>query len=68
MKEIIDINNSNIVSTVYGIEKTNIDYTTGEIKEKDNILIKKVKKKDEFIKMMALNLQFLATELENSEK
>ncbi|ELM5135395.1 hypothetical protein Q3B19_001801, partial [Campylobacter coli] len=57
MKEIIDINNSNIVSTVYGIEKTNIDYTTGEIKEKDNILIKKVKKKDEFIKMMALNLQ-----------
>ncbi|XTO84311.1 hypothetical protein RZU89_10265 (plasmid) [Campylobacter coli] len=45
MKEIIDINNSNIVSTVYGIEKTNIDYTTGEIKEKDNILIKKVKRK-----------------------
>ncbi|EFO4793580.1 hypothetical protein HQT34_001656 [Campylobacter coli] len=68
MKEIVEINDSSIVSTVYGIEKTNIDYATGEIKEKDNILIKKVKKKDEFIKMMALNLQFIATELENSEK
>ncbi|EMC8631849.1 hypothetical protein VMW97_001695 [Campylobacter fetus] len=68
MKEIKKVNDTHIISPVYTIEKTNVDHETGEIKTQNNIIVSQAKKKDDFIKMFVLNLEFIATELENSEK
>lgn len=67
-KEIKPVNDTNVVSTIYGVEKTTLDYATGEVKQKDNMFVTQVKKKDDFLKLFVLNLEFIATELENSEK
>jgi hypothetical protein len=59
--------NSNIMTTLYGFEKTSLDYT-GEIKEKNNITVTQTKRKDDFLKLFVFNLDFISTNLENSEK
>ena len=68
MAQIKSISDSNVMTTVYGIEKTSLDYATGEIKEKNNMIVTQMKKKDDFLKLFVLNLEFIATELEGSEK
>lgn len=68
IKEIKSVNDTNVMTTVYGYEKTSLDYLTGEIKAKDNMIVTQMKKKDDFLKLFVLNLEFIATELENSEK
>lgn len=68
MKEIKKINNSHIISPIYTLEKTNIDLQDSKIQNRENIFISQSKEKDDFIKMFVLNLEFIATELENSEK
>ncbi len=68
MKQIRSVTDTNVFSTVYGFEKTTLDYETGEVKQRDNMFITQAKKKDDFLKLFVLNLEFIATELENSEK
>lgn len=68
MAQIRSVTDSNVMTTVYGIEKTSLDYNTGEIKQKDNMIVTQMKKKDDFLKLFVLNLEFIATELEGSEK
>ncbi|PHJ03389.1 hypothetical protein IW21_08940 [Campylobacter fetus subsp. venerealis] len=63
-----NLSKNELSRNIMSIEKSQVDMNTGEVVSKENVLIKRFIKQDDFIQFFVENIAFVNTQLDSSEK